>query len=420
MRRSLLRLLGAGSAAIAVLEALDQKGLLERALPEWAAVRSRPQRNAYHRFTVDRHLCEAAAGAARLAVRVRRPDLLIMGAWLHDIGKGFVPERGADHTVAGIAVVDEVARRMGFCDADVAVLVDLVRHHLLLPDVATRRDVSDPTTVKSVAAAVADPDTVGLLAALTEADSLATGPAAWSGWKAGLVGELADRAVRALNGGSPDADPARPGPHHRALAERARATGLAVEGDGASVAVAAPDHPGLFCRIAGALTLHNLEVLDARAWSHEGTAMDDFTVSPTFGGAPDWAAFERSLRLALEDRLPLADRVAERARQYAGRYRGPVAAAPARTSVLVDNEASEAATVVEVRAPDGIGTLYRITRALAGLGLDIRSAKVATLGHEVVDSFYVVDGSGAKLAGDGDVSRIETAIRAELEAPDRR
>ncbi|MEA3077852.1 MAG: [protein-PII] uridylyltransferase, partial [Actinomycetota bacterium] len=127
LRQNLVALLGAGHAAIPVLEALDQHGLLVRLLPEWEAVRHRPQRNAYHRFTVDRHLWEAAAQAAAMTREVARPDLLLVGALLHDIGKGYP----GDHTDVGIEVVGRVAPRLGFSPADVVVLQEMVRLHLL-------------------------------------------------------------------------------------------------------------------------------------------------------------------------------------------------------------------------------------------------------------------------------------------------
>ncbi len=421
-RRSLVTLLGAGRAAIPVLETLDQKGLLTRVLPEWSAVSSRPQRNAYHLFTVDRHLCEAAANAAILTGRVARPDLLLVGTWLHDLGKGF-PELG-DHSVSGVELVSRVATRMGFPADDVAVLATLVRHHLLLAKVATRRDVDDPATVETVAAALGDPGTVELLHALTEADSLATGPAAWSEWKAGLVSELADRTVAAMTGEAPPGDAESfPTEGHLDLVSAARDAGeVVVRGNGSHVTIAAHDRPGLFSKVAGTLTIHGLDVLSARAWAgDDGLALEEFHVQPVFanqaGSAdPNWAEIEADLRKVLEGRLSLEAGVADRARRYADRPRpaGSVSAVPARTTVTVDNRASDSATVVEVRAPDRVGTLYRITRALADLHLDIRHAKVATLGHEVVDSFYVADASGAKIS-DGDHAReIERAVLVEL------
>ena len=163
---ALLRLLGAGRPAIAAIEALDQQGVWMRYLPEWSPVRNRPQRNAYHRYTVDRHLLEAVANAASMQSTVRRPDLLLLGTLLHDIGKG----RTADHTDIGIEVVESLAPRLGLPPDDVNMLVQMVRLHLLLPDVATRRDLQDPATALAVADAVGDQDTLELLAALTRAD----------------------------------------------------------------------------------------------------------------------------------------------------------------------------------------------------------------------------------------------------------
>jgi len=414
-RADLVTLLGAGRAAIAVLEALDQKGLLVRLLPEWAAVRCRPQRNAYHRFTVDRHLCEAAAGAASHTGEVDRPDLLLVGTWLHDIGKGFVGVRGDDHTIAGEVVIEEVAARIGFPPGDVAVLVNMVRHHLLLPDVATRRDLDDPSTVSSVAAQVQDHRLLGLLHHLTVADSEATGSGAWSPWKAGLVKDLVDRVDWFLSGNGGHSAREFPGPTHLAVLDRARAERrLVLDAHHREATIVAPDRPGVFCHVAGVMALQGLDVLAARVWSSDdGWAIEHFHVEPSFGREPDWRAVEADIVKALAGDLPLEARLAERARQYAGRA-AVLAAAPPRTQVTVHTEASDTATVVDVRAPDRIATLYRITRVLADLGLDIRSAKVATIGHEVVDAFYVVDSAGAKVTDDEGVATIEGALKVVL------
>src|SRR5262249_27388272 len=145
--------------------------------------------------------------------RVTRPDLLLVAALLHDIGKGYP----GDHTSAGVTVVGSIARRMGFPSEDVDTLVTLVRHHLLLADTATRRDLDDPETIRLVAEAVGDRATLDLLAALTEADSLATGPSAWGPWKAGLVSSLVDRVGRRLAGERAEPPPSLPSPEHRRL-----------------------------------------------------------------------------------------------------------------------------------------------------------------------------------------------------------
>src|SRR5581483_6913928 len=158
--------------------------------------RCKPQRNAVHRFTVDRHLVEAAVEAGNLTRRVSRPDLLLLGALLHDIGKGWP----GDHTDAGVEIVPKVAARWGLPEPDIATLVTMVREHLTLPDVATRRDLDDPATVHAVVAAVGDRGMLDLLHALTEADALATGPAAWGDWKARLIDDLVRRTAKVLAG----------------------------------------------------------------------------------------------------------------------------------------------------------------------------------------------------------------------------
>jgi [protein-PII] uridylyltransferase len=402
-RRLLTDLLLTGRPAIEVIESLDQLGLWHRLIPEWAPARSRPQRNAYHRFTVDRHLCEAAAEAAALASRVSRPDLLVLGALLHDIGKGYA----GDHTEVGIELVDRVASRMGFPDADVAVLVSLVRHHLLLPDAATRRDLDDASTIRGVANRVGSVETLELLAALSEADSIATGPAAWGSWKAGLMRVLVERTAHVLRGGEMGdlREASAPTLEQRRLLE---GTGVVVEHSGGMVVVAAPDRPGLFSRVAGALSLSGLDVVEASAYSEGGRALSTYRVVPVFDREPDWNQVCLQLDRAIHGRLALRSRLAERARTYARRR--PSSARPVEPKVLIDNGASDVATVVEIDAPDAIGVLYRITSALAECDLDIVTAKVQTLGPVVVDAFYVRDRHGAKVEDPAYLSEIERAV----------
>ncbi|HZU72527.1 MAG TPA: [protein-PII] uridylyltransferase [Acidimicrobiales bacterium] len=411
-RQGLVSLLGTGPAGVPVLEDLDQVGVLERLLPEWAPVRHRPQRNAYHRFTVDRHLCEAAANAARLVRGVRRPDLLLVGAWLHDIGKGYP----GDHTEAGTEVVGRVGRRLGFPPEDVAVLVAMVRHHLLLPDTATRRDIDDPVTIAAVARAVGDQMTLELLAALAKADGEATGPAAWGAWKAGLVERLVRRVEASLEGRPMEAPAPLPTEDHlRRMAQG----GLQVSADGSSVTVIAPDRPGLLSTVAGVLALHGLGIRSADVASAEGMAVEVFEVEPATGEHPRWDGLRSDLADSLEGRLGLEARLAEKERAYSFGRR-PRAARSAEPRVLVDNDASLAATVVEVRAQDRLGLLHAVTRVLAAAGLDVVRARVSTLGHEVVDSFYVRDSSGAKLTDPGRVEELERAMLVQLgqDAPD--
>ncbi|WP_208027639.1 [protein-PII] uridylyltransferase [Rhabdothermincola sediminis] len=404
-RSLLVELLLAGQPAIAVIESLDQRGIWVRVLPEWARVRCRSQRNAYHTFTVDRHLCQAAVNAAALAERVDRPDLLVVGALLHDIGKG---EPG-DHTEAGIELVGRIGPRMGFPPADVTVLQELVRHHLLLADVAVRRDLSDPGTIERVASQVRSLSTLRLLAALTEADSLATGPAAWNRWKAELVGELVDRVAHVLGGGEPSEVTTTdrfPSEAQRARMGEGRRV---IEASGDDLLVIAEDRPGMFSRVAGALALNGLDVLEAAAHSDDaGMAIETFRVQSAFGSVIPWERVVTDIEKALEGKLALHARLEERARIYR-RDRIP-ALAPDPPSVLVDNDISTVATVIEVKAPDAVGVLYKITRAIAELDLDLRSAKVQTLGAEVIDSFYVCDRSGGKVTDPNHLVELERAI----------
>jgi [protein-PII] uridylyltransferase len=386
-RDSLLSLLGAGQAAVSVWEALDTEGLVTALIPDWERVRNRPQRNPLHTFTVDRHLAEAAAHAAALTREVARPDLLLLAALLHDIGKGWP----GDHSVTGEVVARDVARRMGLSAADGELVARAVRLHLLLPMVATRRDLDDPVTVNQVATAVRSRVLLELLHALAISDGLATGPAAWNDWKATLVADLVRRVESVLDG--------EPTPQPAPLREDQLA--LAAGGDpaatvrGSEVTVVAPDRPGLLWRAAGVLASHRLTVRSANATSVGNTAVSVFDVEPEFGDPPDATLVVADLRRMLNGRLDVEDRLDRRAR--AVRPHG--AEIPAPKVTLVD-DASETATVVEVRAHDAPGLLWRVGRALGDCGLDVRAARVETLGAEVVDVFYVTDGDGKPVAGE--------------------
>jgi [protein-PII] uridylyltransferase len=349
---------------------------------------------------------EACANAAALVARTDRPDLLVLGALLHDIGKGYP----GDHTEVGIELVGVIGRRMGLPSDDVDVLVAMVRHHLLLPDVATRRDLDDPTTIETVASAAGNVRTLGLLAALTEADSEATGPAAWGTWKAELVRDLVGRASHVLGGGSvEEVGGGFPTAEHLELLRAGRQL---LQGHGDRLIVVAADRQGLFSRVTGVLALHGLGVLDAAVTGLDGMALEELRVESSFGPTIAWDKVIADLEKVLEGRLALQARLAERARVYGARgKRGPVHEPP---RVVIDNRASRDATVVEVHALDAIGVLYRITRALAELDLNIISAKVQTLGERVVDAFYVRDVAGQKVTDPAALVEVERALLHEL------
>lgn len=402
-RDAFIALLGAGDGTVTVLEALDQHDLITRLLPEWAPVRSRAQRNPFHRFTVDRHLMETAARAGGLTRSVDRPDLLLVSAFLHDIGKGYP----GDHTAAGVHLMQVIATRMGFGQPDVELLVQLVSQHLLLPKIATSRDLTDPATLSAVAAQVGTESTLEMLYALTEADSLATGPSAWSPWRATLVDDLVEgvRAVLGARTPKPAPPPIEPPPGPPPPQP-------VVEVRGDTVRVVGRDQPGLFATSVGLLSVHGQDVRAARAASSKDVAVAEFDVEPAFGKPIDAAEMETELHAALAGRLDLDERLDERARAY-GPLRGASLGRP-EPHVLVHADESPVAAIVEVRAADGVGVLYRIARTLVELGLDIRLAKIATLGHEVVDTFYMVEAQTGRPPRADILAAIEPRLIATL------
>ena len=394
--------------AIPVLEALDQRGLWVKVLPEWAPNRSKPQRNAYHRFTVDRHLWEATANAATWADRVARPDLLVLGALFHDIGKGYP----GDHTEVGVAMVEKIGPRLGLNADDTQMLCAMVKHHLLLPDVATRRDLADSATIMMVADEVKTPLVLDLLHGLTEADSLATGTAAWGTWKAELVSDLVRRVHLVLGGAEVEEAQWRLFPDAEVL--EMMAGGIVTFGlSDDSVTVVSPDRPGTFSRVAGVLALHGLGVLGAQAHSDEqGMAASQFRVIVPSHGPIEWQPIVQNLTRALNGELAIEARMAERAKTYRRKRRSAGELAPPRVTFF--DEASSNATVIEVRAPDQHGILHRVTKAMAEVGLDIRHATVQTIGDEVVDAFYVRTSGGSKLTDKFHRQEVERAILFSL------
>lgn len=418
-REQLVTLLGAGEPTVPVWEALEAEGLITGLLPDWERVRCRPQRNAVHTWTVDRHLVETAVRASYLTRRVGRPDLLLVAALLHDIGKGWP----GDHSVAGETIARDMATRIGFPADDVAVIATLVRHHLLLIETATRRDLDDPATVRAVAEAVGSIGTLELLHALTEADALATGPAAWSSWRGTLVADLVKRASAVLAGEPVDPEPAATTAEQERLAVEAHRTGgpvlalraradsaesfEAADGSaeqeplGVELLIAVPDQPHVLPATAGVLALHRLTVRAAELRAVElpepfggSVLLLDWRVAAEYGSLPQAARLRADLVRALEGSLDIEGRLAEREAAYP-RRRG-VQAPPPR--VTVAPSASHHATVIEVRAQDAPGLLHRIGRALEAAGVRVRSSHVSTLGANAVDAFYVTDAEGVPLS----------------------
>ncbi len=388
-RRAFLSLLGCGPALIEAVDTLEFHGLFSRYLPEWRAVFSRPQRNAFHLYTVDRHLLQTVVEASRLVRTVSRPDLLLTAALLHDIGKG----RAEDHTELGVRLTRRIAARIGFPDADVDVLVTLVRCHLVLAETATRRDLDDPRTAEFLAEQVGSLETLRLLHALTEADSRATGPTSWTAWKERLVDQLVERTAATFRGERPAPERAPLAAFVEDLARQATETGelhlhAQPGADGVGVvAVASTDRAGLFASIAAAFAISGVDVLSADVWTTpDGLAVDQFQVLDA--DQVNWTRVEQLLRRAVAGEVDLHQRIAQRLAAPRLRRRPDAAAAPV-TEIEIRNDASSTSTVVDVRSPDADAVLYRLARVLRDHDLDIHAAKVATLGHEVVDVFYV-------------------------------
>lgn len=399
MRNDFVGLLGAGRGLVPVWEALDQENLTTALIPEWAAVRSAPQRNPVHQFTVDRHLVETAACAATYARDVSRPDLLMVAAMLHDIAK---PEHGAAHAVEGARMVEAILPRMGFNEADTATVAALVEHHLLLADVATRRDLDDIETARAVAEAVGSVEQLELLWALSRADAEATGPLANTPWRVGLIDSLVEK-VAGLFAGRPEMALPTPSETELIAAAASDVVVLRDQRGGLEELVIGAPHADL-ADVAALLAHHRLGVIEARVSPYEGRSVSTWRVLPSFGEAPDAHRLAVDLRRVLDGSLPVHQRL-ERVAETAAPSR---AGAP---PVVTVPGVATSATVVEVRAGDAPGLLYRLLRAVSVSGAQVRAAKVATLGADVVDVFYVVDEHGERLS-DAHLERLRDGLVA--------
>jgi [protein-PII] uridylyltransferase len=393
-----VRLLAAGPGLLGVWETLDETGALERILPEWERVRLLPHASTVHRFTVDRHLVETCIEASALIRRVSRPDVLLVAALLHDIGKGQLVE----HCVAGEPVARDIAARIGFDGREADLVAALVRWHLLLPETATTRDAEDPATVELVASRVRDREELDLLAALTEADARATSEKAWTSWRASLVNGLVRRCAAALAEAGPSAGELERPEVEVPAAVRADPSQVALSveetADGSSVTVVSGDRVGLLADVAAVLALQRVSVRAARAWNVEEFGVSVWQVDRT---GLDPAVLRERLVAVVHHRVAAAPRL---------RPDGPAVLAPA---VVVRPEASARATVLEVRAADRPGVVHLVCAALARCGLTVTSAHVDTLGPQAVDVFYVQE-SGAGALTDRRAAEAAHAVRAAL------
>ncbi len=406
--RELVNLLASGRALQPVWDELDYAGVIERWLPEWSAVRLRGSSSPIHRFTIDRHSIETCIEAKAHLRTVSRPDLLVVGALLHDIGKGLV----GDHSEVGAPMAATIALRWGFSPPDANRIAHLVRWHLLLPMVAMRRDIEDPSTAASVAEIIGDLDALELLAALTESDARATGAAAWSPWRAGLVAGLVakTRAVLQIGVTTPDPDDYEGSTvvssrsvvgeqHHTRVDGADLLIDVVPHHAGALIRISGADRIGSMADMAGGIALAGLEVLSARAVTTGTMATTLWEVTREDVDLPKLA--ER-IKSVVDGSLDLAARF------------GPSSSADAHpVSVRELGGLSQTATLIEVRARDRRGLVWSVCRAIAAHGVAIRSAHLSTYGPEARDVFYVVDATGDPL-DDQQAGQLCVAVTAAL------
>lgn len=452
------------------LEMADHAGVFAALFPEWDQVRYRPQRNIYHRYTVDAHLFHTAAHAAELlrgsddpaiveAAELLEPedrDLLLLAALFHDVGKG----TSEDHCVRGERLADALATRLDLPVETRTLLAWLVRNHLLLVDTATRRDLGDENLVVDIATKIGDSRRARLLYLLTVADGIGTGPTAWGPWKSDLVTELFQKVVHTIERGDlVSADVAARARDRRLAAERlagpaadhvathldrmsrtyllafapeelvthaalaasltggeVRATGAHGKAGMADLTVVAKDRPGLFSKVSGVLALHGISIAAAQVYTRsDGIALEWFRCEGIRDVDPDpWPKVTADVERALRGRLSIESRVATKRETSLDRETRGKGDPP---KVVCDLEASDFMTVVEVHTTDRVGLLYDITAALAECALDVHVAKIATYGDDVVDVFYVRDLDGQKIIDAEHLSEIERAVLHRLRGP---
>lgn len=452
----LLELLREGADGLPRLERLSHRRILSVWLPGWEDIRSLGQRDNLHTYTVDGHAfrCVATAvdlattggpdpfGAALASELALSPDWegFLLACLLHDLGKGV---DGADHADAGAELAAEAAARLGEPPETCAEISFLVRHHLLLVDTATRRDLDDSFLLGRLADRIATRRRLEMLYVLTVSDSMATGPASWTPWTAALVRDLFFKLLRLIEGLElPAVTGARLEEERRAYEEalaglpdrppgdvtrREHLLHLTISGGPAGevllqvhegpvegvqeLAVTSPPYGGLLTRLCGVLTYHGVNIMGAQFQPvGDGLLARSFQVADYFGHAVPrerWELVARDLSRALEGPFALGPRLAEKRARYR-QARG--AGRSSRSRVVMDNSASDILTVIEVHADDRIGLLYTIARTLDELLLDVKLAKVSTLKEQVVDVFYVADARGEKIADREHLEEIERAI----------
>ncbi len=431
-----------------VLTSMLETGLLVAYIPEFERVITLVQHDVYHIYTVDRHSVQAVAELREVVRKeelvyrgVRSPRILFLAMLLHDIGKG----AGGDHSLVGAELIVGIGERLGLSEAECECLGFLVKHHLFIPENALRRDLNDTVFIKRCAETIGDVDRLSMLYLLSIADSKATGPSAWSDWKATLLQEMFLKVqpylemvgynganegsverhveegvewlrdqVRELVSGKDDlrmdvndlsADyllsftPEAVSEHieiYRDNYRLLRQKSIIVskdKGEQWSLLIMATDQSGLLAKICGVMALNNLTVLNAQIFTWvDGTVVDVIDVHSTDGltfSEKDWQGLNQDLDLAIAHRLGLGHRLYRKLSNTYGRRKELVGKRESR--VVIDNNTSDHYSVVEVYADDLQGQLYHITQTLADFGINIHKAFIATEVDQLIDVFYVLD-----------------------------
>src|SRR5437016_6494681 len=449
---------------------MHELGLLGRFLPEFGALTCLVQYDVYHKFSVDQHSLlavehlEALApgqsaeseGAAQVLGEVEKPELLMLGMLLHDVGKA----RGHGHVAKGIPLIRELVTRIDLPPDEGALVEFLVAHHLTMSHIAQRRDIDDPKTIADFAVTVSDPQRLKMLYLLTWADMRAVGPGVLTPWQAPILYELYARTMARVTGGrlerpnravladrvaplvKPDVSVQAVKGHLAMMSERYLATTSAQriaehlrllqrleeapvatelfhhpDLGSSDLVVVTRDLPGLFSLIAGTLAAHGINIISAQISTRgDGIAIDTFQVNDPTGETITSPAHWRRTLAALRSVLTgeeSVDALLER-RRAAGRLPTVVPESP---RISIDNTLSDAFTVVEVKCPDRLGLLYLITRTLSACGLDIGSARIATEIDQAYDTFYVHDGQGRRVEDPDALERLQQTLEQALVQP---
>ncbi len=471
--RLLAALRGAGPGG--PLDPLPRSGWLERLLPEWEVLRNQPHVAPFHVHPVDVHSWRTVTEAIRLAegdeesgapepvAELEDRDELLVAALLHDIGKG----HEGSHSEVGAVIAERFADRAGLGDETAGLLAATVRHHLLLPMVATRRDIADERVIRDVAEQVGDVRTLNLLYLVSVADARGCGSDIWNAWTAQLMRSLYMRVREALSDVSLRTAVARRRraaiqglsgwvapqsverhleqlPVNYLLSMEPLAIGRHIEliaggvldssrsgrrgpltpmlhhdriGSIDRLTIVTADQPGILQAVSGTLTVHNVNVLGGTAFTrNDGVAVDVMHLADARGREIDERRWERIIEAvpsALAGEFPIEQRLAETRDAYRGEPPAPIP-----TSVTVDNTGSADYSILEIRAADRLGLLYAITSVLHEVGLDIHMAKVNTLGHEIVDAFYVRRANGRRIEDDDEIGRLAAHVTDAVHALD--